>query len=123
PPNTSQTDPPQIAAIRLYNQAAVRVTINRAYPVGNANRIVITNGSNASLPAASDTAIRNALNVSATTIYDWREGGNVSLTNVDMKSLDSALIGLGKKFNGVFYIQDVTSTGLNAVRLQNGSTL
>jgi Tfp pilus assembly protein PilX len=123
PPNSSQTDPPQIAAIRLYNQATVRVTINRAYPVGNANRVVITNGSNASLPTATDTAIRNALNVSTTTVYDWREGGNVSLTNVDLRSLDTAFSGMGSSFNGVFYIQDVTSTGLNAVRLQNGSTL
>lgn len=123
PPVTASPDPPEIASMRFYNQATVRVEIDRTFPVGNANRIKIRNGSNAALPAATDTAIRAALNVSATTIYDWREGEAVSVTNVNMKSLDTALVGMGTGFNGVLYIQDVTPTGKNAIRLQNGAVL
>ena len=123
PPVSTSTDPPAIAAMRFYNQATVRVTIDRTKPVADPTRILIRDGSNAALPAATDTAIRAAINVSSTTIYDWREGSNVSLTNVDMKLLDTALVGMGSSFNGVFYIQDTTSTGLNAVRLQNGAVL
>jgi hypothetical protein len=123
PPVTTATDPPEIAAMRLYNQATVRVTIDRSLPVTNPNRVLIRNGSNAPLPAATDAAIRAALTVSTTPIYDWREGTNVSLTNVNMKALDTALTAMGSSFNGVFYIQDVTTTGKNAVRLQNGAVL
>ena len=123
PPVSTSPDPAPIAATRLYNQATVRVTIDRTLPVSNPNRIRIRDGSNAALPAATDTAIRAAINVSSTTIYDWREASNVSLTNVNMKLLDTALVGMGTSFNGVFYIQDTTPTGLNAVRLQNGAVL
>ena len=34
-----------------------------------------------------------------------------------------ALTGMGASFNGVLYIQDVTPTGKNAIRLQNGAVL
>ncbi len=123
PPNASFPDPPEIAALRVYNQAGVRIAVDRTKPVSDPTRIVITDGNNAALPAATDTAIRGALNVSSTTIYDWREATNVSLTNVDMKTLDTALTGMGGSFNGVLYIQDVTPTGKNAIRLQNGAVL
>jgi Tfp pilus assembly protein PilX len=121
PPSTSFTDPPQIAAMRMYNQATVRVAIDRTKS-GNA-RIAITNGSNAALSSSADSAIRAALNVSNTTIYDWRQASNVYLTNVNMGALNTALVAMGTSFNGVLYIQDVTPTGLNAVRLQNGAVL
>ncbi|MEQ1861955.1 MAG: hypothetical protein ABMA13_18710 [Chthoniobacteraceae bacterium] len=123
PPVTSSPDPADIAGMRFYNQASVRVTIDRTKPAADPNRIVVRDGSDAALPAATNTAIRAALNVSSTPIYDWREGENVSLTNVDMKALDGALVGMGASFNGVIYIHDVTPTGKNAVRLQNGAVL
>ena len=123
PPNPSFPDPPQIAAVRIYNQAGVRIAIDRTKPVADPTRIVIQDGNNAALLPATDASIRAALNVSSTTIYDWREATNVSLTNVDMKTLDAALVGMGSSFNGVLYIQDVTPTGKNAIRLQNGSVL
>lgn len=123
PPVTTggATDPAAIASTRLYNQATVRVTIDRT-KTGTA-QVAIRNGSDAAFSASVDTAIRNAINVSTTTIYDWREASNVALTNVDMRTLDTALVGMGSTFNGVFYIQDVTPTGLNAVRLRNGAVL
>lgn len=99
----------------------MRIAVDRTKPVSDPTRIVITDGHNAALPAATDIAIRGALNVSSTTIYDWREATNVSLTNVDMKTLDTALGGMGASFNGVLYIQDVPQQGKNAIRLQNGA--
>lgn len=122
PPDTTQTDPPEIAATRFYNQAGVRITIDRSLP--NPNRILIRNGNNGSLPAATEAAIRGAINVNTTApMFDMREGENVYLANVDVKSLNTALAGMGNTFNGVLYVQDVTTTGKNAIRLQNGSVL
>ena len=121
PPVSTSSDPFAIASSRLYNKANVRVTIDRTK--SGAAQVVIQNGSNANFSAAVDTAIRNAITVSTTTIYDWREGSNVALTNVDMKTLDTALVNMASTFNGVFYIQDITPTGLNAVRLKNGAVL
>jgi hypothetical protein len=123
PPVTGFTDPPEIAALRIYNQATVRIAIDRTKAVTDPNRIVIRNGSNTALPAASDTAIRNSLTVGTTGVFDYREGENVLLTNVDMKKLDTALVAMGAGFNGVLYIQDVTPTGKTAIRLQNGAVL
>ena len=123
PPVSSAADPAPIAALRLYNQASVRVTIDRTKPVADPARILIRNGSDAVLPAATETAIRAALTVSTTTIYDWRQASNVSLTNVDVKALDTALVGMDASFNGVLYIHDITPTGLNAIRLKNGAVL
>lgn len=124
PPDTTQTDPPEIAATRFYNQAGLRITIDRSLPAGNPNRIQIRDGKNLPLPGgATDAAIRNAINVSTTPIYDWREGENVYLSNVDTRALSTALSAIGTTFNGVLYIQDVTTTGKNAIRLQNGAVL
>ena len=122
-PNTAQFDPPQIQSTRLYSQAGVRIVIDSSLPAGNANRLVIRDGNDAALPAATDTAIRNAITVAGTSIYDWREASNVSLSNVDMKSLDTALAAMGSTFNGVLYIHDVKATGKNAIRLKNGALL
>ncbi len=121
PPVSGYTDPPEIAATRIYNQATVRITLDRT-KTGNA-QVVIKNGNNSTISGANGTLIRNAIAISSSPIYDWREGGNVLLTNVDMAKLDAAFAALGSSFNGVVYFQDVTPTGKNAIRLQNGSVL
>ena len=121
PPVSGHTDPPEIAATRIFNQATVRVTLDRTKS-GSA-QIVLKNGSNGNIGGATGTAIRNAIAISTSPIYDWREGGNVLLTNVDMKKLDAAFATMGSAFNGVVYFQDVTPTGKNAIRLQNGAIL
>ena len=121
PPVSGYTDPPEIAATRIYNQSTVRITLDRT-KTGNA-QVVIKNGSNSNIGGATGTAIRNAIAISTSPIYDWREGSNVLLTNVDMAKLDAAFAVMGSSFNGVVYFQDVTPTGKNAIRLQNGSVL
>lgn len=80
------------------------------------------------LAAAQDTAVKTAVEASAT-IYDWREGngqpgvssGNVKVTSVDVKKLNTAIAGISG-FNGVVYVHDVAA-GKGAIRLKNGATL
>ncbi len=120
-PVAAASDPPEIAATRIYGKASVRVKIDRTKT--GASRIVIRDGSDGALPASDDAAIRGALNVSTAAVFDWREATPVSMTNVNMKTLDAALDKMGSRFNGVIYLEDATVAGKNAIRLQNGAVL
>lgn len=128
PPVAGQPDPQEIADQRLYNKAGLRIQIDSSKAITALDRITVTDGYGNPLTAAQDTAVKTAIEAS-TTIYDWREGngqpnvasGNVKVTNVDMKKLNTA-IGTINGFNGVVYVYDV-ATGKNAIRLKNGATL
>jgi hypothetical protein len=119
PPVSTFPDPTQIAALRLYNQASVKININSSKPAADPTRVVILDGNNNSLDATKATKIAAAL--SNQSIYDRREATSVNVTSVDMSVLDGVLAGVSG-FNGVVYIHDV-ATGENGIRLKNGAIL
>lgn len=120
PPVLGFTDPPEIAQRRLYNKAGIVINI-----VGPLVTVVPQNGT--TLTVARTTDLVNAV-TSKTTIFDQREGTNVTVSNVDMSKVTTALNNSGvTNFNGVLYIQDITPTLVDpkpkTVRLQNGGLL
>jgi hypothetical protein len=128
PPVTGQTDPPEIADQRLYNKAGLRIKVDSSKAVTSPDRVSVTNGFGNALTSSQDTAVKAALEASVN-IYDWREGngepgvssGNVRVTSVDIKKLNTALAAING-FNGVVYVYDV-ATGKIAIRLKNGANL
>jgi hypothetical protein len=119
PPVTSAVDPQEIAALRLYNQASLKINIDSSKPATDPTRVIILNHSNAPVDATTASKIIGAL--SNQSIFDRREATNVNVTSVDMKVLDATVGGISG-FNGVLYIHDVAS-GKNGIRLENGATL
>ena len=120
PPNTSYSDPAEISSRRLYNKAGLRVNIN-------GGTITVTGANGLTLTSAKQTEISNAVGA-AVTIYDQREGKNVSVRSVDVGALRTALATGVSGFNNVLYIHDTTPTTVaspdpKAVRLKNGGIL
>ena len=124
-PKSGFTDPPEIAARRLFNKAGIVVSIN-----GSTATVTAKNGTVAS--AAQLTNIKNAFS-GKTTMYDQREGKTVDVANIDVSKITTALGAGGPTgFNGVLYVVDetpVTTSGASpspnpkTVRLQNGGVL
>lgn len=117
-PNASYSDPPEIAARRLVNKAGIVMTIS-----GTTATLTMQNGTTAT--AAQQTLIRSAF-TGKSTMYDQREGKNVSVANIDVSILTPVLNTLGGSgFNGVLYIVDNTtgSTSPQTIRLKNGGVL
>lgn len=114
------TDPPEIAQRRLYNKAGILLEI-----VGPLTVVKTQNGT--TLNAKSIADLQSAV-TGKTTIWDQREGKNVTVDNIDMSQVTATLNKGGvKNFNGVLYIHDITPNVLDpnikTVRLQNGGTL
>ena len=124
-PKSGYTDPPEIAARRLYNKAGLVVSVT-----GNTVTVTAKNGTTAT--AAQVTAITNSFS-GKTTMYDQREGKTVDVANFDMSKITAALGSSGPTgFNGLLYLVDetpVTTSGPSpspnqkTVRLQNGGVL
>ena len=120
PPVLGFTDPVEIAQRRLYNKAGIVIEIN-----GSAVTVRTANGT--TLSAARTTDLRNAM-TGKTTMWDQREGKNVTVANIDMSQVTSALNSTGVMgFNGVLYVHDITPNSVDpnpkTLRLQKGGTL
>lgn len=121
PPNSSYTDPPELAKRRLYNKAGILININ-----GSAVTVTTQNGT--SLNPARTTDLQNAV-TSQKTVYDQREGRNVDVSNLDIGKVVTALNAGGVSgFNNTLYINDTTplasgNTEPKAIRLINGGIL
>ena len=117
----SFTDPQLIADRRMYNKAGIRIRVTRS---GSTTTYTITTANGATLTAAQKTALTNSL--SQQTVYDRREATNVDVTSMDLSAARATLSNSTTKFNGILYIDDVSSTGYSdpkAIRLTNGATL
>lgn len=120
PPNTSFTDPPEIAQRRLYNKAGLRININ-------GSTVTVTGQNGTTATSVAQSAIAGAI-ASFTTIYDAREGKNVDVATLDISTLRVAL-GTGiTGFNNVIYVNDTTplvsgNTEPKTIRLINGGIL
>ncbi len=117
-PNASYTDPPEISSRRMINKAGIVMSISGTTPT-----LTLQNGTTAT--AAQQTTLKSAF-TGKNTMYDAREGKNVSVANIDVSVLTPILNTLsGTGFNGVMYIVDNTtgtSTPL-AIRLKKGGVL
>ncbi len=124
-PNSSFTDPPEIASRRMYNTAGILMTIN-----GTTATVTAQNGTTAT--TAQLTAIKSAF-TGKTTFYDQREGKSADVANINVATLTPALNSISSSgFNGVIYIVDntpVTTSGTSpspnpkTIRLMNGGVL
>lgn len=119
PPNTSFTDPPEIAKRRLYNKAGIIVSVS-------GTTVTVTTQNGTSMTATQITNLKAAF-TGKTTMYDAREGKNVDVANFNMSSMTTVLNGLAS-FNGLLYIQDTTTVGTSdpepkTVRITNGGIL
>jgi hypothetical protein len=121
PPNTSYSDPPEIAQRRFYNKAGIVMNVN-------GSTVTVTTQNGTSLSATRITDLKNAI-TSRSTIYDQREGKNVDVATLDISKVTTALAATGVSgFNNVLYINDTTpltasNTAPKAVRLSNGGVL
>ncbi len=120
PPVLGFVDPPEIAQRRLYNKAGIILDI-----IGS---VVTARTANGTTLSAARTKDLLAVMTGKTTIWDQREGKNVTVANIDMSQVTTALNRSGvKNFNGVLYIEDLTPGLLDpnpkTVRLQNGGVL
>jgi hypothetical protein len=121
PPNSSYSDPPEIAKRRMYNKAGIRININ-------GSTVTVTGQNGTSLLSSQQMGIASAVSAS-TTIYDSREGKNVDVRTLDIATLRTAMGSTGiSGFNNVIYINDTTplTTGNmepKAIRLKNGGIL
>ena len=120
PPNTSFSDPPEIAKRRLYNKAGIRININGA-------AVTVTPQNGTTLSTTQQTAIASSVNA-RNTIYDAREGKNVDVATLDISALRTAMGSGVYGFNNVLYVNDTTplTTGNmepKTIRLKNGGIL
>lgn len=130
-PPSSGTDP--IPAIRYYNQADYRITINAS------NTVTITNYNGGGLGGAEDGAIRGAITTNQV-IWDSRENAYIRVTTIDVSLLDISKLGDWNHTltgGGILYISDTSagtsvsttykgnpvSTTKRAIRLKNAATL
>ena len=131
PPSNGNTSK-QIA----YNNASLIITVNTSLPLTNPSSVVITDGSGNALSAVDTAAVKAAIDGGVTsTIYDQREGSNVTITTLDMTKLAAATVasspasatGLQNAFSNsaLVYIHDVSPTTLTqkGIRLVNGRSL
>lgn len=120
PPVAGYIDPPEIAQRRLYNKAGIIIDI-----VGSEVNVNTANGTTLNRGRLKDL---QAAITGKTTMWDQREGKNVTVTNLDMSKVTAALNKSGvKNFNGVLYIEHITSGQVDpkpkTVRLQDGGVL
>ena len=121
PPNTSYTDPPDIAKRRLYTKAGMLININ-------GSTVTVTGSNGTTLSSSGQAGVVGAVN-GRTTIYDSREGKNVDVATLDISALRTVLSSSGVTgFNNVLYINDTTPiTASNpepkTIRLKNGGIL
>lgn len=139
PDSTHPDTDDAVSNARLYNQASVRIDVNSTRPANDAQRIQVSfnsdnqpsiSGVASSLAAAKVIADITAAFDAPSTMYDQREQAEVRVSTIDMAKLDAALNpAAGSKvsgsvyqtnFNGVIYINDISSGGKRAVRLRNG---
>lgn len=144
PPGPAQTDPPEIADLRFYNQAGLRILIDGTLPVSNADRVTIINGNGVTLTPADGTAVTEYINAvkaalnTTSSFQDNREGATMRVTNFDLSQMPTviskanALTGAGaaqNTFNKIVYITDTSAdptgvaTNKKAIRLRNGANI
>ena len=124
-PNTTYSDPTEIATMRLYNKASIKIEVDSSKNPTSSGYLKVFNASNTQYSTSSNVykEVKKAV-VGSTSMYDQRETGNVEVTSVDMDKFNKVIKEMDSSYNGVVYITD-TSTDLtkDAIRLVNGRDL
>jgi hypothetical protein len=141
-PVTGQPDSPEIANLRFYNQAGLRIILDTSRAAADPLRVRVYNGRNVELTSAGGASVVNALNavkaaVSAgETIRDNREANNVHLTSLDMSQLPNIISKFSalspptggnmssagvNTYNKVIYIADVSADANGGTSSVNGT--
>ncbi len=124
-PNGSYSDPPEIATMRLYNKASLKIEVDSSKDPATTAYLKVSNSSNVTYASTSAVyqQVRAAI-VGSTSMYDQRETTNVNVTSLDMGKFNDVIATMGGNYNGVVYITDVsTDAAKDAVRLLNGRVL
>lgn len=118
-PTAPVYDPPAVSQARFYNQASLKITVTTSGTTTTVNAL-----GNDNKPVSSKvlTDIKNALSP-RTALYNYREGTDTQVTNIDMGKFQNVVTDMGATFNGIVYFTDASSGGEQAARLVNGSTL
>ena len=102
-PVTGQTDPPEIAKLRFFNQAGLKILLDTSRPTSDPLRLRVYNGRGVELTSAGGGAVVDVINKvkdavsDGETIRDNRETNNVLLTSFDMSKLPDIIT----KFNAL----------------------
>ena len=129
-PVSGFTDPPEIANLRFYNQAGLKILLDTSRAAADPLRLRVYNGRGVELTAAGGSSVVNLLNaVKAAVspgeiIRDNRETNNVHLTSLDMSQLSNIVSQFSalsppssgnlssqavNTYNKVIYIADVSA--------------
>ena len=124
-PVTGNTDPPEIATMRLYNKASLKVEIDTSQDPSTAAYLKVSNINNVSYSTSSQVYLKvKAAIVGTTNMYDQRETADVKVTSLDMDKFNDVIAQMGSAYNGVVYVTDTSSdTAKDAIRLVNGRVL
>ncbi len=119
-------DDPNVADLRAYNKAGLIITVHADNP-NNPTVTQVVNG--VSSDVSSTYAGATAGIITQTTMYDEREASDVSITQIDVGKLKTALSAHYSNFNGMLYVY-LANSGTNTtyststpagVRLINGA--
>ncbi len=94
-PVSSQPDPPEIASLRFYNQAGLKILLDTSRAAADPLRMRVYNGRGVELTTAGGASVVNLLNAvkaavsGGEIIRDNRETNDVHLTSLDMSQLSN----------------------------------
>jgi hypothetical protein len=142
-PVSGQTDPAEIAPLRFYNQAGLKILLDTSLATTDANRVRVYNGRGVELTTAGGASVAALLTTvkaavsSGETIRDNREANNVLLTSFDMSQLSNIVTQFSalsapstanltsqavNTYNKVIYIADVSANANGGTSAVNGTT-
>jgi hypothetical protein len=122
-PNSSYSDPTEIATMRLYNKASLKIEVDSSKATTDPAYLKVFNINNAAAPASVVTKVKTAI-LGSTSMYDQRETTDVKVTSLDMDKFNDVITTMGSSYNGVVYITDTsTDAAKDAIRLVNGRVL
>ncbi|MGC3988211.1 MAG: hypothetical protein QM796_00735 [Chthoniobacteraceae bacterium] len=142
-PTVGYTDPMTTTSdkARYFSQAGIKVVIgtggsmtiyNSTAPTTDSSGVITSLGTTVSSTSTGNdkliyNAITSAVSPQASSIQDNREAATMTVTDVDISKLVTAVNTTSNLFNGsnVLYIVDTTNstTSRKAIRLKNGATL
>ena len=141
-PVTGQPDPPEIAKLRFYNQAGLKILLDTSRPTSDPLRTRIYNGRGVELTSAGGGSVVNLINAvkaavsNGETIRDNRETNDVLLTSVDMSQLSNIVTKFNalsppssanlssqavNTYNKVIYIADISADPNGGTSAVNGT--
>ncbi|HMG05492.1 MAG TPA: hypothetical protein VK581_08525 [Chthoniobacterales bacterium] len=116
-------DPPEIAAMRFYNKASLKIQVDSSKPSTDPNYIKVLDDKDKNASGAVVAKVKTAI-LGSMDMYDQREAATIKVTSVDMNKFNDVITQMGGSYNGVIYITDTSAdASKDAIRLVNGRIL